>query len=143
MKSPLHLRPRSFVLVFLLCLTLAGSVHAASGIAGRIVLHNRFLADLSGHSGGVTTPFSAQVRVYRAGTSNFVNTITSDAAGRFRIRLRPGHYDLIPETMWQGQVLQPGTIVLGNYQAAEPATVRVRLNRFLRLNLTYEEMMGF
>jgi hypothetical protein len=63
-------------------------------------------------------------------------------AGRFQVALPPGDYRVAPDTMRNGQVLEPGQTVIGRYEAATPVDATVHAHRFTRLAITYEEHMG-
>jgi hypothetical protein len=63
-------------------------------------------------------------------------------AGRFQVALPPGDYRVAPDTMRNGQVLEPGQTVIGRYEAATPVDATVHAHRFIRLAITYEEHIG-
>jgi hypothetical protein len=125
----------------------ASAVEFTSGIKGRVWLHNQYVIsvrstnDVSPASGS-TTPFSAWFRVYSTRTGRLAASTSTYVPGRLRISLRPGSYLVVPETMWNGQVLSPGVMVLGNYQSARSFLIKVRSGQFTPVTVTYEEIMG-
>jgi hypothetical protein len=124
-----------------------------SGISGQTLVHDGFAVKVfAGQMGSTNTPrivgsagsidpFRASLRVYSVGSGRLVTTITTGAEGRFRVRLRPGFYRVVPDTMWHGQVLRADAVI-GRYEVARATTVRVRPHRFVPLTITYERVMG-
>ena len=147
MKILKHLRPIQWLAFLTLITTLIAAPFGAqarpksSGISGQILLHNRLVASLRGQS-EATGPFRASFQIYSATTSAFINSATTDSMGRFEVELPSGDYLVVPDTLAQGRVLQPGEMVIGPYEQAAPVQVRVRKHHFTRLTIIYEECMG-
>jgi hypothetical protein len=112
-----------------------------------VLLHNPFVAVRLTNGtqwvGGSTTPFHASFRVYSSRSGKLITSFTTYAPGRFRVSLPPGHYRVVPETMWGGRALQPGMLVIGHTQSARPFNVRVLPWGFTPVAVTYEESMGY
>lgn len=114
----------------------------SSGISGQTFVHDSRVFSFPTGQPGINSPFYASLRVYAAGSGRLVTTITTDSAGRFQVSLRPGNYQVVPDTMAQGRVLGPGEIVIGSYETAAPVSIRVPPHRFAPLTITYERAMG-
>ena len=147
MKALQHVNPtRSLaVLAFLAMLVAAPFVSQArpkpSGIMGQVLLHNRFVANL-GQPREAAYPFCASLQIYSAATGGFIQSVTTDAVGRFQVELPPGDYLVAPERLSQGRVLQAGEIVIGPYEEAAAVEVTVKKHHVARLVITYEECLG-
>ncbi len=112
-----------------------------SGILVQTYVHDRWVVNpFTGQVGG-TFPFQASLRVYSVRSGRLVTTVMTDLAGHARISLRPGDYELVPDTMQHGQVTD-ADIIIGRFEAASPTIVRVRGHRFVPSTITYEENMG-
>jgi hypothetical protein len=113
----------------------------SSGLSGQVLLHNSLVANL-GRPKASISPFRASFRVYSAATGAFIVAVTTDSLGRFEALLPPGNYRLVPDTMFNGQVLEQGEIVIGRYEEAAPVDVTIHPHRRTKLVITYEERMG-
>jgi hypothetical protein len=70
-------------------------------------------------------PYDATLRIRRQSTRKIVAKVRSGDDGRFKLRLRPGHYLIEPVSK------QP-------YPRAEPEAVLVRAHRFTRVTIMFD-----
>jgi hypothetical protein len=114
-----------------------------SGISVQTFVHDPWVVNIVTGQVGGTFPFQASLPVYSVRSGRLVSTIMTDSEGCARVSLPPGDYEVVPDTMWQGQVLGPDEVVIGSYETADPIIVRVRGHGFVLLAVIYERAMGY
>lgn len=91
-------------------------------------------------------PFRASLRIYLRGSNESVETVTTDAQGRFKLELRPGEYRIVPDIMQGGRVVArgdaQGICIIGIYEAAPALDISLKPNRSLTVTINYTMRMG-
>jgi hypothetical protein len=93
-----------------------------SGIAGQVVIGPTCPVERVGES--CEHPYQATITILREPSRRRVATVRSSADGRFRIRLRPGRYELVPRNR-------------SRYPSARPQEAVVHRHRYTRVVIEY------
>ena len=72
----------------------------------------------------VLAPLTATIDIYSTRTGRIVATATSDSGGRFKVRLPPGEYRLVPRTIYLGPHSGDLAPMVPRYRAA-PVLIRI------------------
>jgi hypothetical protein len=124
------MRGRGLISALLSTVVLLATVHATSegslldsGVRGKVLYGPTCPVERPGER--CVRPYEAALRIRRQTTHELVATVRSGKDGRFRVRLAPGRYVIVP--------------VSGHpYPQASPRRVGVRRHRFTRVTIRFD-----